>query len=674
MSGLIPHYFPTFLWKFWLSDICHTSRVLRDPRVHVYDVYDNELTDVRDIPACSRSAFEDFRDESFVPMSVECLKVLEDVEAAFHKLESLAEEALTTLFRGIPTPSTSPNSPRTTRVALTRQQLDNIRTYLVFLRFRNSSKFAEIVDSLQQPTSYSHDTQDSNAKSVFSRPFFLQVRRRVIFEGILAFLKHSPGVSRRNSVRRRPPMTHDQRDVFHRAMEEYCWKFCGADVFVGVASEKQEYMMSDTCYGTLQEGYVDDPQLTSDLFFSVLPTVAVYILANADASSSCSEHLVTQPSAKVFVDCSIETPVDIYLRNAMLLQTYPQRLYFTTFLSVTQSITCYDSFRWIPEHQDYTRLKQRCRHKHIIEGVTKTLLVKGRVIITDLTDEVVKSGNEPLHHGSFSDVWKGEWKDSATMKRRVVAVKFLRQVMAQNLREKLLKRLQDEVVVWHRLDHPNILPLFGIVQSPNSVGMVSPWCENGTMSHYVRRHPSTNKLDLLSKVASGVAYLHSFKPVVVHGDLKGGNILIGDAGEPLITDFGLSTVVEDLSDSLDFGSSCSRGTTRWMAPELIFALAEDNGKPPIVTTQCDVYSFASVCLEVLTGRLPFCHRTNDYAVTLDILRGVPPTAGLVISGDEFAQPVWAVLTRCWDREAVRRPDMTYVAARFLELTKQDGQS
>ncbi|KAF9496946.1 kinase-like protein [Pleurotus eryngii] len=652
----IPHYFPTFLWKFWLADICHVSHVLRDPRIHAYDVYENELKETRTMPACARSAFDDFRDDS---MTNECAMVLAEVESAFMRLESLAEQALLVLMRSIPSPTS--DSPRRAQVVLDRHHVDQIRTYLVFLRFRNSPKYAEIVTTMCRPRSL------SVRYSIFSRPFFLPVRQRVILEGMLQFFKSCPGVSacmEQTEARRRPTVFNDERDDFHRAMQDYCWKFSEAEVCIGLASEKQEYMMTDKCYGTLHEVFVDDGAST-DLFFSIFPTLAVYILADPD------HDLDDNPKAsKVAIDYGLETPSDIHLRNAMLLQTYPRRLYFCTLLSVTQSISSYDEFRWIPEHQDYSRLKQRCRQKHTIEGVKKTLLVKGRVVISDLTDEVVKSGREPLYHGSFSDVWKGTWDDTASEQRRVVALKFLRQVMVQNVREKLLKRLQDEVVAWYRLDHANILPLFGIVQRPNTVGMVSPWCENGTIAHYIRRNPNVDRLNLLAQVASGVAYLHSFNPAVIHGDLKGGNILIGDDGQPLITDFGLSKVVEDLSDSLHLGTSFFAGSTRWMAPELVFTLVEDDGRPPIVTTRSDVYSFASVCFEVVTGKLPFCHRSNDHAVLVDILRGVPPSLG--ISTFSSIKPaaesgLWSLLHRCWDQDPSRRPSMHEAASTLQTL-------
>ena len=43
----------------------------------------------------------------------------------------------------------------------------------------------------------------------------------------------------------------------------------------------------------------------------------------------------------------------------MILQTYPPRLYFSSLRTVALSISSYDEFRWIQEHQDYSRLKQR---------------------------------------------------------------------------------------------------------------------------------------------------------------------------------------------------------------------------------------------------------------------------------------------------------------------------
>ena len=157
-----------------------------------------------------------------------------------------------------------------------------------------------------------------------------------------------------------------------------------------------------------------------DLFFPVFPTLALYILGTANEHySSTSTHRQTSRST-IWIDVGLESPSDVHLRNAMILQTYPHFLYFSSLRTVALSISSYDEFRWIQEHQDYSRLKQRCRQKFLQEAVTKTLVVKGSVILTDLTDEVVK-GEAAVAHGTFSDVWKGIWNDPIERRPRPVS-------------------------------------------------------------------------------------------------------------------------------------------------------------------------------------------------------------------------------------------------------------
>jgi serine/threonine protein kinase len=172
--------------------------------------------------------------------------------------------------------------------------------------------------------------------------------------------------------------------------------------------------------------------------------------------------------------------------------------------------------------------------------------------------------------------------------------------------------------------------------------MVSPWCENGTICHYLKLNPTADRLKLVRtelslssfvfprydqhlcqilEIALGVSYLHGFSPTIIHGDLKGvsagqepctafvkmiyaqGNILVNEHGRAVITDFGLSRVLEEVSDSLSPGTSFFAGSTRYMSPELVLALVEDDGGPPPITTHSDVWAFACVCLEVNIGSI-----------------------------------------------------------------------
>ena len=62
--------------------------------------------------------------------------------------------------------------------------------------------------------------------------------------------------------------------------------------------------------------------------------------------------------------------------------------------------------------------------------------------------------------------------------------------------------------------------------------------------------------------------------------------------------------MEEMSESMNMCTSFFAGSTRWMAPELIMGLInDDDGHIPPITTSSDVYAFASVCFEV---KLKFC--------------------------------------------------------------------
>ncbi|KIJ94789.1 hypothetical protein K443DRAFT_134619 [Laccaria amethystina LaAM-08-1] len=621
MSDATSPYFPHFLWEFWLSHV-GTSKPSTKQRVHIYDVYDNELNEAYEIPNSDRTIFQDF-DSGF--LDVETQKIPKEVEKSFTKLEFDAQSVVTDLLDR--TVWSEENTKRS--IPFNRRDVETLRKYFVFLRFRNSVAYRQMVVTLEE--SSHEEPKDGQIFNAY-RPVIVQLRKRYILRGFIDFLEHSwaDGVIRSRSDQRLP--TGWSVDTFQDVMNLYCWRLCEAEVCVGIASEDQELMLADCCFGSLDEGFDEDPECC-DIFFPVFPTLALYILGTANEHySSISTYRQTSRST-IWIDVGLEFASD---------------------------------FRWIQEHQDYSRLKQRCRQKFLQETVTKTLVVKGSVILTDLTDEVVR-GEAAVTHGTFSDVWKGIWTDPVERRPRPVAIKVLRQVMVQNVREKLIKRLQSEVIAWHRLCHRNVSQLFGIVHLSQSIGMVSSWCENGTLCNYLEHFPSVNRLRLLAQVASAIAYLHTFRPTIVHGDLKGGNILI-DHGYAIITDFGLSKVIEEMSETISKGTSFFAGSTRWMAPELIVALVEDDGQVPPITTFSDVYAFASVCLEVASGQIPYPHRTNDHAVTVDIVQGVKPARGAcclvqVKDVDIF----WDILDRCWNSIGCLRPSMREMLTLLEEM-------
>ncbi|KAF9242817.1 kinase-like domain-containing protein [Melanogaster broomeanus] len=647
-------YIPQFFWRFWLSDADPTKHTLDDHRVHIYDVFNNVLSETRRIPEQTRTVFQDFITDA---VDEGCLSALRTAEQAFTRLENEVERILADLVLKIRSPGNT-NTTETTRrleVPISKRNRDQLLRYFVFLRYRNSVQYNETVGRLTRRV-----VVDGGAV-VNACHAWHRVRRRAVLGSYHAFLHHE---------------SLDTR-TFHRFEGLDCWKFCKAEICIGIASEGQQYVLPDTCFASLDEDFGGDPT-SPHLLFPVMPTLALYVLGVQDVEPpmkgiSTGPLSLAGDEGTTWIDVGVESPSDVHLRNASLLQRNPAHLYFSSLTSLVQAISSYDEFRWISEHLDFSRLKQRARQKATLEKVTKTLVVKGSVLLVDLTDEVTKVGHHPVCHGGFSDVWKGVWTNSLGHSK-AVALKFLRQYqnVANAAREKLLKRLKAEIVAWHRLQHPNIAPLYGVMQAVNSIAMVSPWCNNGTIMEYIQREDiRADRLALLMQVASGVSYLHNMKPIVVHGDLKGTNILISDTGDALISDFGLSNVVEELSltdanlRAAQFGTSLLAGSTRWMAPELILTLVEDDGVPPIITTESDVFSFACVCLEVATGELPYPHRHNDRAVTIDILRGVKPSRGArsiskLCCTETQQEAFWDIVNRCWNTMPILRPTMTEV--------------
>ncbi|KIM89875.1 hypothetical protein PILCRDRAFT_812658 [Piloderma croceum F 1598] len=143
--------------------------------------------------------------------------------------------------------------------------------------------------------------------------------------------------------------------------------------------------------------------------------------------------------------------------------------------------------------------------------------------LLDLTGKIMREGKHPCAHGGFADVWKCMWRqDSGDCK---VAIKVLRaRTDDPEIEAKMHKRLRRELHVWKRLNHENVLPLFGTVSDfGNYTAFVCPWFESGSVRKYLERcscaFSLVDCLQLLCEVAAGLSYLHSFG--VIHGDLTG---------------------------------------------------------------------------------------------------------------------------------------------------------
>ncbi|KAG7442683.1 uncharacterized protein BT62DRAFT_935709 [Guyanagaster necrorhizus] len=288
-------------------------------------------------------------------------------------------------------------------------------------------------------------------------------------------------------------------------------------------------------------------------------------------------------------------------------------------------------------------------------------------ILLDLTGKVTRKGRFPEAHGGFSDVWKGLWMDG--LRERTVAIKVLRSGGDNpEMKEKMKLRLLRELNMWKKLDHPNILPLLGVVSDFGRYdAMICPWLDNGCVTQYMERCGDllsmTDRLQLLCGVVEGLKYLHSFN--IVHGDLTGSNVLINDQGKALLGDFGLSSIVAEFDGTSCMTSGVS-GAVRWADASLFKILLGDDEDDRVtsLTTMSDIYSFGSVTLEILSGRIPYHYVRTDAQVVIELHNGKKPRRP---APSFVTNAQWDFIQRCWADDPQERPDVGQALASIQGL-------
>ncbi|KZO92471.1 kinase-like protein [Calocera viscosa TUFC12733] len=222
---------------------------------------------------------------------------------------------------------------------------------------------------------------------------------------------------------------------------------------------------------------------------------------------------------------------------------------------------------------------------------------------------------------------------------------------------------------WSKLHHPNIVPFLGVADYAKiSLGcghqlcLVSPWMSDGDIMSYISNHASTNKMSLLSDVLEGLKYLHKQDPPVIHGGLKGSNVLVdASSGQPraLITDFGQKRLVQRFTEEYDSRASYhpALGNPRWLAYERLFpwkyGLEEDRD---IDTFSSDVFELMRTFLEVLTGKAPYCNISSDRSVLRLAMQEQPPERpreGTM----ELDDQLWELMLRAWSTNRAQRPGL-----------------
>jgi eukaryotic-like serine/threonine-protein kinase len=186
---------------------------------------------------------------------------------------------------------------------------------------------------------------------------------------------------------------------------------------------------------------------------------------------------------------------------------------------------------------------------------------------------------------------------------RYVAIKILNTSKPPN--PQFIERFKREARNQAKLNHTNIIPVYGFTDEDNTLGIVMEYIEGETLEEIIRREGKLDlkfSLDVMRQILSGVAFAH--QKGFIHRDLKPSNIIISNEGIAKIMDFGISKSINETKDITKAGTKI--GTIFYMSPEQI------RGKPP--TTQSDLYSLGVTFYEMLSGKTPF-----DYPTEFEIM-------------------------------------------------------
>ncbi|KAL8142555.1 hypothetical protein V2J09_015587, partial [Rumex salicifolius] len=271
-----------------------------------------------------------------------------------------------------------------------------------------------------------------------------------------------------------------------------------------------------------------------------------------------------------------------------------------------------------------------------------------------------------IANGTYGTVYRGSYDGQN------VAVKVLdwgEDGMATAAETAALRSsFQQEVAVWHKLNHPNVTKFIGASMGTSNLKIpptnssndsfpsqaccvVVEYLPGGTLKNFLIRNRKRKLaikvvIQLALDLSRGLSYLHSEK--IVHRDVKTENMLLDSQRTLKIADFGVARV--EAQNPRDMTGET--GTLGYMAPEVL------DGKP--YNRKCDVYSFGICLWEIYCCDMPYPDLSfadlSSAVVRLNLRPEIPRCC---------PSSLGSIMKKCWDGNPDKRPDMDEVV-RLLE--------
>ncbi|CAN7033361.1 unnamed protein product [Brassica rapa subsp. trilocularis] len=249
--------------------------------------------------------------------------------------------------------------------------------------------------------------------------------------------------------------------------------------------------------------------------------------------------------------------------------------------------------------------------------------------------------------GSYGELYKG------TYCSQEVAIKILK---PERVNTEMLREFSQEVYIMRKVRHKNVVQFIGACTRSPNLCIVTEFMARGSIYDFLHKQKGVFKLQSLLKVAldvsKGMNYLHQNN--IIHRDLKTANLLMDEHDVVKVADFGVARV-----QTQSGVMTAETGTYRWMAPEVIEHKPYDH--------RADVFSYAIVLWELLTGELPYSYLTPLQAAVGVVQKGLRPKIP-----KQTHPKLTELLEKCWQQDPAQRPDFAEIKEMVTQLLHEVG--